>query len=187
MHARARLRRVRPKPLRFPFETPEEREFDAVGFGLNAVDHLVVVPRYPEFDTKTRLIEHERGAGGQTASAMAGLRRLGLADCVRWALRLGRRRPLRLRGAARRGRGLLARRSRRGRAEPDSLHPHRRAHGRAHDNLGQGRAPGLSGRRGAARLRAAWARAAHGRARPSRVRRSGARGARGRNYRLARR
>ena len=64
--------------MRFPFEPPEEREFDAVGFGLNAVDHLVVVPRYPEFDTKTRLIEHERGAGGQTASAMAGLQRLGL-------------------------------------------------------------------------------------------------------------
>ena len=64
--------------MRFPFEPPREREFEAVGFGLNAVDHLVVVPRYPEFDTKTRLMEHEQGAGGQTASAMAGLRRLGL-------------------------------------------------------------------------------------------------------------
>jgi sugar/nucleoside kinase (ribokinase family) len=49
-----------------------------VGFGLNAVDHLVVVPYYPEFDTKTRFIAHERGAGGQTASTMTGLRRLGL-------------------------------------------------------------------------------------------------------------
>ena len=64
--------------VRFPFEPPPARDFDAVGFGLNAVDHLVVVPRYPDFDTKTRLIEHERGAGGQTASAMAGLQRLGL-------------------------------------------------------------------------------------------------------------
>jgi sulfofructose kinase len=64
--------------VRFPFEPPPAREFDAVGFGLNAVDHLVVVPHYPEFDTKMRLVEHERGAGGQTASAMAGLRRLGL-------------------------------------------------------------------------------------------------------------
>ena len=64
--------------MRFPFEPPPAREFDAVGFGLNAVDHLVVVPHYPEFDTKLRLLEHERGAGGQTASTMAGLRRLGL-------------------------------------------------------------------------------------------------------------
>ena len=63
--------------VRFPFEPPQAREFDAVGFGLNAVDHLVVVPAYPEFDTKTRLVEHLRAAGGQTASAMAGLQRLG--------------------------------------------------------------------------------------------------------------
>ncbi|PYS93727.1 MAG: ribokinase [Acidobacteria bacterium] len=64
--------------MRFPFTLPTEREFDAVGFGLNAVDHLVVVPEYPAFDTKTRLIEHTQSAGGQTASAMVGLQRLGL-------------------------------------------------------------------------------------------------------------
>lgn len=64
--------------MRFPFALPHSREFDAVGFGLNAVDHLVVVPVYPEFDTKTRLVEHRQSAGGQTASAMVGLQRLGL-------------------------------------------------------------------------------------------------------------
>ena len=64
--------------MRFPFTLPVEREFDAVGFGLNAVDHLVVVPAYPEFDTKVRLVEHRQSAGGQTASAMVALRRLGL-------------------------------------------------------------------------------------------------------------
>ncbi|HEV2706626.1 MAG TPA: carbohydrate kinase family protein [Pyrinomonadaceae bacterium] len=64
--------------MKFPFDVPREREFDAVGFGLNAVDHLVVVPHYPEFDTKTRLVEHRQSAGGQTASAMVALRRLGL-------------------------------------------------------------------------------------------------------------
>jgi sugar/nucleoside kinase (ribokinase family) len=64
--------------LRFPFEPPRHREFDAVGFGLNAVDHLVVVSAYPEFDTKTRLVEHARSAGGQTATTLVGLRRLGL-------------------------------------------------------------------------------------------------------------
>ena len=64
--------------MRFPFEPPPAREFDAVGFGLNAVDYLVVVPHYPAYDTKVRLVEHERGAGGETASAMTGLRRLGM-------------------------------------------------------------------------------------------------------------
>jgi sulfofructose kinase len=64
--------------LRFPFQLPDEREFDAVGFGLNAVDHLIVMPSYPAFDTKTRLTAHVQSAGGQTASAMVALRRLGL-------------------------------------------------------------------------------------------------------------
>jgi sugar/nucleoside kinase (ribokinase family) len=64
--------------VRFPFDLPREKEFDAVGFGLNAVDHLVVVPSYPAFDTKMRLSKHVQAAGGQTATAMAALQRLGL-------------------------------------------------------------------------------------------------------------
>ncbi|MDT5124227.1 MAG: sulfofructose kinase [Acidobacteriota bacterium] len=64
--------------MHFPFSTPREKEFDAVGFGLNAVDHLVVVPAYPAFDTKVHLVEHAQAAGGQTATAMAALARLGM-------------------------------------------------------------------------------------------------------------
>jgi len=64
--------------LRLPFTIHPKKEFDAVGFGLNAVDHLIVVPEYPAFDTKTRFIEYEKSAGGQTASAMTALQRLGL-------------------------------------------------------------------------------------------------------------
>jgi sulfofructose kinase len=64
--------------VRFPFPIPARREFDAVGFGVNAVDHLVVVPAYPAFDTKTRFLEHAQTAGGQTASAMVALQRLGM-------------------------------------------------------------------------------------------------------------
>ena len=64
--------------MRLPFDIPKERDFDAVGFGLNAVDHLIVVPEYPAFDTKTRFTEYQRSAGGQTATAMVALRRLGL-------------------------------------------------------------------------------------------------------------
>lgn len=61
-----------------PFKLPAHKRFDAVGFGLNAVDHLIVVPEYPAFDTKMRLIEHKQSAGGQTATAMVSLKRLGL-------------------------------------------------------------------------------------------------------------
>ena len=64
--------------MRFPFTLPEDKQFDAVGFGLNAVDHLVVVPEYPAFDTKMGLLEHKQAAGGQTATAMVALQRLGL-------------------------------------------------------------------------------------------------------------
>ena len=64
--------------MKFPIEARLGRPFDAVGFGLNAVDHLIVVPEYPAFDTKTRFNEYERSAGGQTASAMVALQRLGL-------------------------------------------------------------------------------------------------------------
>ncbi|MEO6391585.1 MAG: PfkB family carbohydrate kinase [Pyrinomonadaceae bacterium] len=64
--------------MRFPFQLVSDKSFDAVGFGLNAVDHLIVVPSYPAFDTKTRLRQHLQAAGGQTASALAALRRLGM-------------------------------------------------------------------------------------------------------------
>ena len=64
--------------MNFPIELPPDKPFDAVGFGLNAVDHLIVVPEYPAFDTKVRLLEHKQSAGGQTASTMVALRRLGL-------------------------------------------------------------------------------------------------------------
>src|SRR4051812_27261164 len=64
--------------MRLPFEIPATRDFDAVGFGLNAVDHLIVAPAYPAFDTKVRFSEYEKSAGGQTASAMVALQRLGL-------------------------------------------------------------------------------------------------------------
>jgi sulfofructose kinase len=64
--------------MRFPFILPDNKQFDAVGFGLNAVDHLIVVPEYPAFDTKLRLLEHKQAAGGQAATTMVGLQRLGL-------------------------------------------------------------------------------------------------------------
>jgi sulfofructose kinase len=64
--------------VQFPFKLPVQKQFDAVGFGLNAVDHLIVVSEYPAFDTKTRFKEHRQSPGGQTASSMVALQRLGL-------------------------------------------------------------------------------------------------------------
>lgn len=64
--------------MRVPLLLPENKDFDAVGFGLNAVDHLIVVPEYPAFDSKVRFIEYEKSAGGQTATAMVALQRLGM-------------------------------------------------------------------------------------------------------------
>jgi sugar/nucleoside kinase (ribokinase family) len=64
--------------LQFPFKLRTDKPFDAVGFGLNAVDHLIVVPEYPAFDTKMRLLAHQQSPGGQAATTMVALSRLGL-------------------------------------------------------------------------------------------------------------
>ncbi|PYS24399.1 MAG: ribokinase [Acidobacteria bacterium] len=64
--------------MRIHFSLPDKREFDAAGFGLNAVDHLIVVPEYPAFDTKTPFTQYQKSAGGQMASAMVALQRLGM-------------------------------------------------------------------------------------------------------------
>jgi sulfofructose kinase len=64
--------------LQFPFKIPTEREFDAAGFGVNAVDHLIVVPEFPLADSTTQFTKHSQAAGGQTASAIVALQRLGM-------------------------------------------------------------------------------------------------------------
>jgi sulfofructose kinase len=65
------------KQVHFPFKLAEDKEFDALGFGTNAVDHLIVVPEYPQFDSKIHLTSHTQLAGGQIASCMTGVSRLG--------------------------------------------------------------------------------------------------------------
>ena len=49
-----------------------------IGFGTNAVDYLIQVPEYPAFNSKIELTDYARAAGGEVATTMAGLRRLGL-------------------------------------------------------------------------------------------------------------
>jgi sulfofructose kinase len=64
--------------MQFPFKLSENKEFDAVGFGTNAVDFLIVVPEYPPFNSKIKLNDYIQAAGGEVATTMVGLARLGL-------------------------------------------------------------------------------------------------------------
>lgn len=64
--------------MQFPFKISENKKFDTVGFGTNAVDYLIVVPEYPAFNSKIELENYHQLAGGEIASTMAGLSRLGM-------------------------------------------------------------------------------------------------------------
>jgi len=64
--------------MKFPFTLAENKEFDAVGFGTNAVVYLIQVPEYPPFNSKVELSDYIQAAGGEVATTMVGLQRLGL-------------------------------------------------------------------------------------------------------------
>ena len=57
----------------------KKKRFDIVGMGLNAVDFLCVVPSYPRFNTKVKMLEFHKQGGGQIATAMVALSRWGLS------------------------------------------------------------------------------------------------------------
>ena len=64
--------------MQFPFQLDPAKEFDCVGFGTNAVDYLIRVPHYPAFNSKVELSGYTLAPGGEIATTMVGLRRLGL-------------------------------------------------------------------------------------------------------------
>lgn len=64
--------------MKFPLEIPGDRPFDVLGFGTNAVDFLISVPHFPDFASKVELTKYTRNAGGEIASTMVGLQRLGM-------------------------------------------------------------------------------------------------------------
>ena len=64
--------------MKFPFQLADGRQFDAIGFGTNAVDYLIRVPQYPAFNSKIELSDYLQLAGGEIATAMVGLQRLGM-------------------------------------------------------------------------------------------------------------
>jgi len=63
--------------MQFPFQLLSSSEFDVVGFGTNAVDHLIGVGEYPSFDSKVELTRYAKEAGGEVATTLVGLQRLG--------------------------------------------------------------------------------------------------------------
>ncbi|MBN2317801.1 MAG: carbohydrate kinase family protein [Acidobacteria bacterium] len=70
------------KKLKSPSDTfnvsfPTGKKYEVVGFGLNSVDHLCVVPEYPHVNTKTEIVQYKKLPGGQVATAILFLSRLG--------------------------------------------------------------------------------------------------------------
>lgn len=64
--------------MKFPFILADHKQFDVVGFGTNAVDFLIQVPEYPPFNSKIELSDYVQLAGGEVATTMVGISRLGL-------------------------------------------------------------------------------------------------------------
>ncbi|MGB7201214.1 MAG: PfkB family carbohydrate kinase [Pyrinomonadaceae bacterium] len=64
--------------MNFPFKLRSTSEFDVVGFGTNAVDYLIRLPDYPQFNSKVEFTSQSMQAGGEVASTLVGLQRLGL-------------------------------------------------------------------------------------------------------------
>lgn len=67
--------------ISFPPRLPSGRTFDVVGLGANACDHLVQVPRHPAAGEKVRFRAYHREGGGQTATALVAMQRLGVRTC----------------------------------------------------------------------------------------------------------
>ncbi|HZS47398.1 MAG TPA: carbohydrate kinase family protein [Blastocatellia bacterium] len=63
--------------MEFGIRLPSNKPLDIVGFGLNAVDHLAITPVYPPLGSKVLLSDHRLSVGGQVATAMVALSRLG--------------------------------------------------------------------------------------------------------------
>lgn len=60
-------------------DIPENKPFDVVGLGLNAVDYICLVDAFPTYNAKTKMSSFLRTPGGQAATAMTA--------CVRWGLK----------------------------------------------------------------------------------------------------
>lgn len=64
--------------MKLNLDIPKNKPFDAVGLGLVAMDHLIVVPHFPHKNKKMRLLHYEMQGGGQIGTGFVTLSRLGL-------------------------------------------------------------------------------------------------------------
>jgi sugar/nucleoside kinase (ribokinase family) len=71
----------------FDISWPKDRRFQVIGFGLNAVDWVCLLPHFPSHNTKMQLEEMQQLGGGQVATASALCSRYGLR--VRYVGRVG--------------------------------------------------------------------------------------------------
>ena len=63
--------------MRAPFEFRSDIQYDVAGFGTNAVDYLIRVSEYPSFNSKVELTDWQILPGGEVASTLVALQRLG--------------------------------------------------------------------------------------------------------------
>lgn len=56
----------------------EGKPFDVVGMGLNSVDFLGVVPKFPGPNSKMKILQFSKQGGGQVATALVALSRWGV-------------------------------------------------------------------------------------------------------------
>lgn len=73
-----KIRKPRDSSERFDIKFAQNALFDVVGFGTNSVDLLCTVPAFPRLTSKTEILHTEQLAGGQVATAMTFLSRMGL-------------------------------------------------------------------------------------------------------------
>jgi sulfofructose kinase len=64
--------------VRFNLSFPKDKSFDVVGMGLNSVDFLSVVPKFPTPNSKIEMLRFTKQGGGQVATAMVALSRWGV-------------------------------------------------------------------------------------------------------------
>jgi sulfofructose kinase len=94
-------------------------KIDVVGLGLNAVDTIVRVPKYPVLGSKARILHSVTQAGGQIATALVTCHRLGLS--TRYIGKVGDDAAGRMQLASLRREGVEVRHVRTSRRTPNQL------------------------------------------------------------------
>jgi sugar/nucleoside kinase (ribokinase family) len=64
--------------MRFKLPLSANKPFDVVGMGLNSVDFLTVIPKFPVPNSKMEMLRFCKQGGGQVATAMVALSRWGV-------------------------------------------------------------------------------------------------------------